>query len=88
MQVEFCNSFVKDIKRISDKAILQKIQKVIIGIEEVAIFSEIPNIKHIADSRKYYRIRVGNYRLGIKLENGVVKFIRCLNRKDMYRNFP
>ena len=37
---------------------------------------------------KYYRIRVGDYRVGFVFEQGAVTFVRCLNRKEIYRYFP
>ncbi len=36
----------------------------------------------------FYRIRIGDYRIGIALANAAVEFIRCLPRKDLYRFFP
>lgn len=36
----------------------------------------------------FYRIRIGQYRVGIVLEAGVVDFVRFLHRKDVYRYFP
>jgi mRNA-degrading endonuclease RelE of RelBE toxin-antitoxin system len=35
-----------------------------------------------------YRIRVGGFRIGFYLETDVVEFVRCLDRKDIYRYFP
>jgi mRNA interferase RelE/StbE len=39
-------------------------------------------------SREYFRIRIGDFRLGLKLEGDTLVFIRFLNRKDIYRYFP
>ncbi len=39
-------------------------------------------------SEDYYRIRLGDYRLGLRIEEGTVSFIRCLHRKDVYKYFP
>jgi mRNA interferase RelE/StbE len=36
----------------------------------------------------YYRIRLGDYRVGLKIENNTVCFVRFLHRKDIYRYFP
>lgn len=51
-------------------------------------FQQIPNLKRLEASGKYYRIRVGDYRLGFVFEQGAVTFIRCLGRKEIYRYFP
>ncbi len=36
----------------------------------------------------YYRIRVGNYRIGLVLDEAEISFVRVLHRKEMYRYFP
>ena len=35
-----------------------------------------------------YRIRVGDYRLGLVFDGGTMTFVRCLNRREIYRYFP
>ena len=57
-------------------------------MEVARTFQQIPNLKRLDASGKYYRIRVGDYRLGFVFEQGAVTFVRCLNRKDIYRYFP
>jgi len=32
--------------------------------------------------------RIGEYRIGVALEGSEVEFVRCLNRRDLYRYFP
>jgi len=36
----------------------------------------------------YFRIRVGDYRLGFSFHNDTVTLIRFLHRKEIYRYFP
>jgi mRNA-degrading endonuclease RelE of RelBE toxin-antitoxin system len=31
---------------------------------------------------------VGDYRVGFVFEHGAVTFVRCLDRKEIYRYFP
>ena len=57
-------------------------------MEAARIFQHIPNLKRLESTGKYYRIRVGDYRVGFVFENGAVTFVRCLNRKEIYRYFP
>ena len=44
--------------------------------------------RKVKGEKKFYRIRVGDYRLGVKIEGETVTFIRFLHRKDIYRYFP
>jgi mRNA interferase RelE/StbE len=50
--------------------------------------SRITNLKKLKGKSGYYRIRFGNYRIGIRIEDDLVIFIRALHRKDIYRYFP
>ena len=88
MNTAFRESFEADLAAISDSALLRRIQKVIEQVEAARTFQQIPNLKRLESTGKYYRIRVGDYRVGFVFENGAVTFVRCLNRKEIYRYFP
>ncbi|MBI5051901.1 MAG: type II toxin-antitoxin system RelE/ParE family toxin [Chloroflexi bacterium] len=88
MKAEFKNSFAKDLKKIKGKDVKDQVKQVIESVERAKSVQEIKNVKKLRGGDKYYRIRVGDYRVGITLENDVVAFIRCLHRKDIYRYFP
>jgi mRNA interferase RelE/StbE len=84
----FRESFDSDLSAITDAALLRRIKKVIEQVEAAKTFQQIPNLKRLESSGKYYRIRLGEYRLGFVFENGAVSFIRFLHRKEIYRYFP
>ena len=88
MNTAFRESFDSDLSVITDAALLRRIRKVIEQIEAARTFQQIPNLKRLDTKGKYYRIRVGDYRVGFVFEHGVVTFVRCLNRKEIYRYFP
>ena len=90
MKVEFRRSFEEDLKKIKDKKILRKVKELIEEIEKAKSFKDIQNIniKKIKGYKYFYRIRVGDYRIGIKAEGNKVMFVRILHRKDIYRYFP
>lgn len=88
MKVEFRNSFAKDLKSIRDKALLARVRELIEEVEEARTFIEISNLKKLKGRGNYYRARLGYYRVGIALDGNSVVFVRCLNRKDIYRYFP
>jgi mRNA interferase RelE/StbE len=84
----FRASFDADLSAIRDATLLRRIKKVIEQVETARTFQQIPNLKRLEASGKYYRIRVGDYRLGFVFEQGRVTFVRCLDRKEIYRYFP
>jgi mRNA interferase RelE/StbE len=88
VELEFRDSFLKDVKRIKETAVKNKIAAVISDVQEAASLLDLKNVKKLEGSNTYYRIRVGDYRVGIKLQDKTLIFMRCLNRKDIYRYFP
>ena len=88
MNVLFRETFDEDLAAISDEALLRRIKGAIEGVEQAKTFREIPNLKRVETKGKYYRIRVGDYRLGLLFEGGSFVFVRCLARKEIYPYFP
>ena len=88
MKVGFRDSFAKDLKGVKDKGLLKRAGELIEAVEQAASLAEIPNLKKLKGGGSYFRFRVGDYRVGIALENDTVIFVRFLNRKDIYKHFP
>lgn len=88
MKVEFRKSFEKDLGKIRDEELLMRIKAVIEEVENADSLSDVSNIKKLKADRNYYRIRVGDYRVGLTQDEGMLTFVRVLHRKEMYRYFP
>ena len=88
MNTRFRESFADDLSALTDAGLRRRIQRVIEQVEAARTFQQIPNLKRLDARGKYYRIRVGDYRLGFVFEQGAVTFVRCLDRKEIYRYFP
>ena len=88
MRVEIDKSFQKDARKISDGSVLKKIADVIIDIQKAENISQIKNLKKLKGSQNHYRIKIGDYRMGIIISGSAVECVRCLHRKDIYRFFP
>jgi len=88
MQVEFRKTFKQDLKSLKDSKVLKRIQQVVEEAEGAKDLLEIRNIKVLQGYEGFYRIRVGDYRVGLFVENGIVAFVRVLHRKEVYRYFP
>ena len=89
MKTEFKESFARDLKRLKDKAVFGQVKAAIEEVEQAATLQEVGRLKRLVGSGgNYYRIRIGDYRLGLVVENNVATFVRCLNRKEIYRFFP
>lgn len=81
-------TFLKDVEKIREKSVLLKLQEFIESIRRAETLDEISDVKKIAGSKNYFRMRFGNYRIGFKFQNKEIKLIRILHRKEIYRYFP
>ena len=88
MELEFRDSFLKDIQHINEKTLKKKVAALIADAKSAQSLSDLRNVKKLEGSDAYYRIRVGNYRIGAKIQNETLILIRLLHRKDIYRYFP
>jgi mRNA interferase RelE/StbE len=88
MRADFRKSFARDLRRRKDDSnFLICVKETIKVIELAESISEIANLKKLKGESGYYRIRIGSYRIGIRMEADLVIFIRALHRKEIYRNF-
>ena len=88
MKVEFRGSFAKDLRRIRDRSLKRRVKEVIESAEVADTLQEVSGIRKLRGGDQYYRIRIGDYRLGLILDEDTVIFVRFLHRKDVYRYFP
>jgi len=93
MKTVFKKSFAGDLKkRKNDSDFTQRVKEVIQEVEKAENISDIPDLKKLTNENIYYRIRTGNFRIGIKIvsveSETEVTFVRALHRKDIYRKFP
>ncbi len=88
MDVAFEASFARDLKRVRNKALLRQVQQIIAQVKAAPMLSEISSLKKMQGYETLYRIRLGDYRIGIEVVGEQVVFVRMLHRKDIYRYFP
>ena len=89
MIVRFDKSFIKALDKIKDKTVLKRIESVIQKAEEAEDLEQLSNIKKLIGFTVYYRIKIGDYRIGLELINpNEIRLITILHRKDIYKKFP
>ena len=88
MQVEFRRLFLRDLHAIKDRKLRQRIEAVVVEVERATSLSELRNIQAIQGNPNFYRLKVGDYRLGIYARDNIVALVRVLHRKEIYRYFP
>jgi mRNA interferase RelE/StbE len=88
LKVEFKNSFEKDLRKIEGKKLKAQVKNLIESIEQENDLHEISNLKKLRGGENYFRIKIGDYRIGLIIEQDTIIFVRFLHRKDIYRYFP
>ena len=88
MEVEFAPSFIRDLRRVRGAEIRGRVERLIDELESASNLSAIAGVARIRGPGRYYRVRIGDYRLGLTLEDGTAVLIRFLHRRDIYRFFP
>jgi mRNA interferase RelE/StbE len=81
-------SFEKDILKVTDKKIAGQLKSIIAELEACKTVSAIRNLKKMTGKGNYYRIRLGNFRIGVKIESDTIYLLRFMNRKEIYKYFP
>jgi mRNA interferase RelE/StbE len=88
MQIVYTSSFLKSIKKIKNIELLEKIESAIENIKVANSIDAISNIKKLSGHKTYYRIRIGEYRIGVEILDELVEFVQFDHRKDIYKKFP
>lgn len=88
MKTEFKASFLKAVKKIKDNQLKGEIVDAIHNVEAAENLRQISNFRKLKGYKEYYRIRIGDYRIGIKLEDQTIFFVDIDHRKNIYRIFP
>ena len=88
MTVTFRASFLRDVRKIRDPILLARIRAAIETVEAADDLRNVSDLKKLSGSSGFYRVRVGDYRIGVAIEDETVEFVRVLHRRDIYRAFP
>lgn len=89
MDISYGKRFSKDLDSLRDeKKVRKKLLELINELKKSDSFLELANVKKIEGYSDYFRIKLGDYRLGFKAHKNKVELIRFLHRKDIYRRFP
>ena len=88
MEIEFTKAFSKQIDTLSDESLKSRIAQTVQNVILANTLQEITNLKKMKGSQTAYRIRIGDYRIGLFFEDGIIIFAYMAHRKDIYNRFP
>ena len=89
-EVRYKPTFLKELSRLPPE-IRAKVEEFVFQIlpQTSNPYAE-KGVKKLTGFREYYKVRFGDYRLGLRIDKQAktVKCCRILHRKDLYRYFP
>ena len=88
MKVVFLRKFSKDLDKIKKPRDRNSILEIIELVNLSETFEEIPGVKKLTNFEDAFRIRSGDYRIGVFVTEESVEFVRVVHRKDIYKVFP
>jgi len=89
MIVIFDSSFSKSLNKLNDKQVKERLKALIISMEKSNSITEFTAVKPMKGHAGFFRIRIGDYRVGFELTNSnEILLILVAHRKDIYKRFP
>jgi len=88
MKIEYRKKFLKELSKIHKMERLRIESFVFNELPKANSIFELRNIEQMKGYPSYYKIRFGQYRIGLKIQDDKVILERALHRKDIYRYFP
>jgi mRNA-degrading endonuclease RelE of RelBE toxin-antitoxin system len=88
VKVRFKKAFLKDLEKLPANFRKTVENLVFEEIPKTQEFSDIKNTKKLKGDENFYRVRIGNSRIGFEYRDKEIVFYRVLHRKDIYRYFP
>ena len=88
MNIKVNRAFLKELAKLLLRERL-KVEKFLFEeVESYKSLAQIPNFKKLKGYWNFYKIRFGDYRAGLRLENNTLYFERILHRKEIHKFYP
>jgi mRNA interferase RelE/StbE len=88
MTVEPTRRFLRDVRGIGSAQIRRRLDQAIQELIEADNITEVAGVSRLRAEGQHYRIRIGDYRLGITMDGETAVLRRFLPRGEIYRYFP
>ncbi|NOQ32179.1 MAG: type II toxin-antitoxin system RelE/ParE family toxin [Helicobacteraceae bacterium] len=88
MQVEIKKKFLKELSKLSIEYADTIEEFVFDKLPNYNNLSEIGKVEKMTGYKNYFKIRFGDYRVGIKKENDTIIIETVKHRRDIYKYFP
>ena len=88
MEIRYGAGFNRDLARIRNPDLSRRIGHIVEDLKAASTITEVRGVRRITGADDHYRIRIGDYRLGVSVEGDAVTLLRFAHRREIYRVFP
>ncbi|MDX1919834.1 MAG: hypothetical protein SFU25_03760 [Candidatus Caenarcaniphilales bacterium] len=88
MKLLIKDSFQKELKKYKSGKLLKQVGEILEKIKLCKHIWDVGDVKLMQGTKDFFRIRVGNFRIGIKIQDETVFVIKFAIRGNFYKNFP
>lgn len=88
MEIRYRTSFGRDIRRERNSDLRRRVERTVEQVARAPSVASVPGLAGMQGYPNHYRIRIGDYRLGVVVDGDTAILVRFLHRRDIYRYFP
>ena len=88
MEIRYRTSFGRDLRRERNSDLRRRVERIVEQLQRAPSVASVPGLAAMQGYKNHYRIRVGDYRLGVIVDGDSVILVRLLHRREIYRHFP
>ena len=87
MEITVTKTFEKQL-RLVPKYIRESALSILQSLEQLKSANDIKDLKKLKGYNNYYRIRIGEYRMGLQIIEPTIIVVTILHRGTIYKIFP
>jgi mRNA interferase RelE/StbE len=89
VKVIYTKTFLKDLSKVFPDKRRKQIEKfVFVELPGLSSIESAGNIEQMTGFKNYYKVRFGDFRVGMNKNDDTIEVLRVLNRKEIYKYFP
>ena len=88
MEIRYHNQFHRDLRRLGGTSLAAQVEQIIEELKAASTIRDLHSVSRMTAPGEHYRVRIGEYRLGITMDGQTAILRRFLPRGEIYRRFP
>ena len=88
MKVKVKKRFIKNLESLGRRELVDESEFALKSAEEASKPEDIPAFKWLTGYSNYSRIRIDDYRIGVRIDGDSITIICLLHRSVVYKEFP